>query len=215
MQIPKDWTFESAEVATHFDGHVREQLPWYDLATFAVTHLARHYIPEAGLVYDIGASTGNIGRALKDTLESRSASLVGIEASQNMVQKYQGPGEIVQARAEEFEFQEFDFAVIFLTLQFIAFKHRAKLLETLKSKLRAGGAIVILDKLESRGGYASTALYRLTLAGKLAQGASPAQILEKELSLSGTQRPVSDGLLDGWLEWFRFGEFAGFLFEKK
>ena len=73
MDIPTNWTFETSGVAKGFDRHVREQLPWYDLATNAILHVARHYIPENGLVYDFGASTGNIGRALEPILTKRKA----------------------------------------------------------------------------------------------------------------------------------------------
>ena len=63
MQIPSEgsWSFDADGIADAFDDHVREQLPWYDLATDALIHIARHYIPEGGIVYDIGASTGNMG----------------------------------------------------------------------------------------------------------------------------------------------------------
>ena len=42
----KDWTFRG--FSGQFDGHVREQLPWYDMATAAVAMIARHYIPHGG-----------------------------------------------------------------------------------------------------------------------------------------------------------------------
>ena len=62
----QDWTFQG--FAPEFDAHVREQLPWYGMATESVALIARHYIPRRGLVYDLGASTGNVGRALSSTL---------------------------------------------------------------------------------------------------------------------------------------------------
>ena len=74
MDIPTNWTFETSGVAQGFDRHVREQLPWYDLATNAILHVARHYIPENGLVYDFGASTGNIGRALAPILKKKKCT---------------------------------------------------------------------------------------------------------------------------------------------
>lgn len=74
----KDWTFHG--FAREFDNHVVEQLPWYQLATAAVASIARHYIPAHGHVYDLGCSTGNIGRALADTLEARQAALTALEA---------------------------------------------------------------------------------------------------------------------------------------
>lgn len=90
MKIPKKWTFKSREVANNFDAHVREQLPWYDMATAAVAHMGRHYIPHGGLCYDIGASTGNISRSLADTLKERSARMISIEESREMADKWAG-----------------------------------------------------------------------------------------------------------------------------
>ena len=89
MKIPSNWTFETSEVATQFDRHVREQLPFYDLATNAIGHVARHYIPENGLIYDFGAATGNIGRSLKPIIEKRNARLIGKEPSQAMIDIYE------------------------------------------------------------------------------------------------------------------------------
>ncbi len=215
MDIPSNWTFETAGVAAGFDRHVREQLPWYDLATNAVTHIARHYIPEGGLVYDLGAATGNIGRAIAPVLEDRGARLIGIEPSAEMVKRYQAPGEIICAKAEDFDYQGFDLAVVFLTLMFVEPRRRVGLMNKLRHACRPGGAIVVFDKLEPVGGYLSTVFYRLTLAGKRAAGVAADEIIEKELSLCGVQRPIVEGQLGGesYL-WFKFGDFAGWVIER-
>lgn len=215
MEIPSNWTFETAGVAAGFNRHVREQLPWYDLATNAVMHIARHYIPEGGLVYDIGAATGNIGRAIAPVLQDRSARLIGIEPSAEMVKRYEAPGEIVRAKAEDFSYEEFDLAVVFLTLMFIEPRKRIQLMNHLRHACRPGGAIVVFDKLEPVGGYLSTVFYRLTLAGKRAAGVTPDEIVEKELSLSGVQRPIVEDQLGGSAYlWFKFGDFAGWVIER-
>lgn len=215
MEIPTNWTFETAGVAAGFDRHVREQLPWYDLATNAITHIARHYIPEGGLVYDLGAATGNIGRAIAPVLSDRGARLIGIEPSAEMVKRYESPGEIVCSKAENVDYEGFDLAVVFLTLMFIEPRKRVQLMNRLRHACRPGGAIVVFDKLEPAGGYLSTVFYRLTLAGKRAAGVTPDEIVEKELSLSGVQRPITEAQLAGeFYNWFRFGDFAGWLIEK-
>jgi tRNA (cmo5U34)-methyltransferase len=97
LEIPRHWTFRSHDVAEHFDQHVRDSLPWYELATNAVAHFGRHCIPNGGRVYDIGASTGNIGRALRDTLRQRHVRFTAIEESQEMAERYQGPPDLVVA----------------------------------------------------------------------------------------------------------------------
>ena len=104
LSIPSDWTFRTPAVAAAFDAHVRESLPWYDFVTGAVAHFARAYIPKGGYVIDVGASTGNIGRALAPTLDQRNAYLLPIDNSEDMAKIYAGPGQMVVADAVSFNF---------------------------------------------------------------------------------------------------------------
>jgi tRNA (cmo5U34)-methyltransferase len=53
---------------------------------------------------------------------------------------------------------------------------------------------------------------RLTLDWKLKNGATAEEIISKELSLSGVQRPMTKSELTG-KEFFRFGEFVGWVIE--
>ena len=214
LTIPKDWTFKSESVAKGFDAHVREQLPWYELVTNLVAHFARSYLPEGGLVYDLGASTGNIGRALSSSLYARKARFQPIDNSPQMAEKYDGPGTIFVGDAVDFDYEPFDVAVLMLCLMFIPLAKRGALLRKLRGLLRPGGAIVIVDKLESTGGYAGSVSSRITMSGKLESGATPEEIIAKELSLSGIQRPLRRSELpEEAIEVFRFGDFAGFVIE--
>lgn len=215
MKIPSEggWTFENADIAGAFDDHVREQLPWYDLATGIAAHLIRHYLPDGGLMYDIGASTGNISRSVIKTIEGRGATVVPIEPSQEMIDIYQGAGVPVKYKAEDFDFQDFDVAVLFLTMMFVPVRKRSELIRNLLTKCKPGGCIIIFDKTPPKCGYVSTALSRLSLAGKVATGVSADEILKKELSLSGCQRPFECKHPNA-VEVFRFGDFAGWIIEK-
>ena len=120
MKIPRDWTFKKFSIAKGFDRHVREQLPWYDLATGIVRHIVRHYLNRGGLVYDIGASTGNIGKSISDILKNREASFIAIDNSEEMLKLYSGPGKIELWNAEEYEYKNFDIAICFLSLLFLS-----------------------------------------------------------------------------------------------
>lgn len=214
LEIPKHWTFRSRTVAKHFDHHVRDSLPWYDLATQAVAHFGRHYIPRGGRVYDIGASTGNIGLALKETLDQRQVRFTAIEESREMADRYQGPPELVVADAVGFEFEPFDFAVCFLVLMFLPVETRGQFLRRLVSLAKPGGALVIVDKVQMPSGYLGTAFSRLTLQQKLAVGAAPEAILRKELSLAGYQRPLDPRMLPETARtFFQVGEFVGWIIE--
>lgn len=215
MKIPEAWTFENAEVADEFDAHVREQLPWYDLVTSAVAQIGRHYIAPEGLVYDIGASRGNVGKALEPTLRERGAVLEAIDPSEEMCERYDGPGQITCAAAESFPFVQYDFAVAMLALMFVPASCVRDLLRRLTDNIQPGGALVIVDRTLPPAGYMSIVSSRLTLAAKAAMGAPAEQIIAKELSLAGVQRPLDSAMLRdlGAVEWFRFGDFGGYVIE--
>lgn len=215
LQPPDEWTFKTPVVAEAFDQHVREQLPWYELTTKVVTHIARHYIPEGGLVYDIGASTGNIGLALAPTLEARNAHLVAVDNSPEMAKIYRGPGVFVVDDAEAMEYEPCDLVVCFLCLMFIRPRYRRALVTRLVDALNPGGALIIFDKSVPVCGYPSVVMQRLALAGKAEAGVPADEILKKELSLSGVQRPLERHEIPARaVEIFRFGDFAGWLIEK-
>lgn len=215
MDIPTDWTFNRHDIAAGFDHHVREQLPWYDLATGAVAHIVRHYLPEGGLIYDIGASTGNIGKALATTITSRTASLIALEKSPEMAARYAGPGVCQVADATAYDFEWCDIVICFLVLMFIPPAKRKAMVKAMADKLKPGGAMIIVDKVEYQDGYLSSVMHRLTIAGKVATGADPGEIIAKELSLAGAQRPLPTWFVQNiplrMVEVFRFGEFAGWI----
>jgi tRNA (cmo5U34)-methyltransferase len=216
MVIPTEWSFDSPEVVRAFDAHVREQLPWYELATGIVCHVARHYVPRDGLIVDVGCSTGNVGRALRDLIADREASLVGIDRARIMAQAYDAPGVFQATSAENYEFgvRRNDLIVCFLSLMFVPVHERLDLVARMHMSLRPGGALVVFDKTEPRPGYIGVIAHRLALAAKSENGAPAAEVIAKELSLAGVQRPLSDRELAGFVEIFRFGDFAGFVMEK-
>ena len=183
------------------------------MATESVALIARHYIPRRGLVYDLGASTGNVGRALSSTLTERNARLIALDEVPDMVAAYRGPGRAITADVARYPYKGFDVGIAFLTLMFLPVPERRRLLATLRGKV-PGGAIIVVDKEESPGGYPATVLSRLTWDCKLRQGAEPGAVMRKELSLSGVQRPLYRGELGpDAVEVFRFGDFAGWLIE--
>ncbi len=211
-----EWTFKNPQIAAHFDKHVREQLPWYDLATGIVTHVGRHYLPEGGTVIDIGASTGNIARALEPTLKARKAHLLALDNAADMLDRYDAPGTPVVADARTYDFAaaDPDLIVAFLVLMFLPVADRAGVIARLKAAVRPGGAVIVFDKMQARGGHVGSVIYRMTLAAKYEGGAPPDEIIAKELSLAGVQRPMSDDELPGFEPIFRFGDFAGWLYER-
>ena len=217
MKIPKVWTFKDKEIAINFDKHVREQLPWYDFATDSIVHIARHYIQENGLVYDLGASTGNIGNALEPILKERKSDFIAIDNSAEMVALYKCKyGKIICQDIKDYRYENFDFCTLFLTLMFVNPKDRERLLDSLYENLSEGGAIIIFDKEINCEGYFGVVNYRLNLLEKIKTDTDYGEIIEKELSLAGIQRPIEKKLLKKYKAklFFKFSNFVGYIIEK-
>jgi len=217
IEIPEHWTFKDTGVADGFNRHVREQLPWYDLVTDAIVQIARHYLGQHGNVYDIGASTGNIGRALDGLLVDRQATLYALEESEQMAARWWGPGELLVERAQDHAFANYDVAVLNLVLMFLRPDEQGRLLDKLFAALNPGGAIILVERMLPPSGYLSIVTSRLTLHAKMKAGVPAEEILNKELSIAGSQRPIDARILlaRGAVEWFRYGDFAGWVITKE
>ena len=218
FSIPDDWTFKSFDVASHFDQHVREQLPWYELVVDSIVTIARHYLGTCGIVYDIGCSTGNVTRAISNSVASRNPRFIGIDNSSYMGDFYPKEiGEFVLADACDYQYAPFDVAVCYLCLQFIPLDKRRGLIAALTKNVKKSGAIIIIDKFIVTGQYCFVRdiFRRITLNFKRSSGASSDDIIQKELSICGVQRPVSLKLIKDAsplaFEFFRFGEFSGWV----
>ena len=214
------WTFETPEIASTFDSHVREQLPWYDMTTDAVCYIVRNYLTEGGIVVDVGSSTGNMLSKLIPLLNERLAQAVAIEKSRNMCEvlqerlKYHNNVAVVQGDIRECDIPEAQVFIVFLTMMFIPVHERQLVLEDLRARCVKGGVIVVVDKICDHGGYFATVLKRLTMQFKLQQGAKPEDVLNKEMSLAGIQIPINPAILGtDAKQFFRMGEFAGWVIE--
>lgn len=216
FEIPAEgaWTFENAEVAAHFDHHVRTSLPWYSIATGIVAQVGRSFIPDAGLVIDVGASTGNVGRALAETLQARAARLIAVEPSAEMAALYSGPGELLIQGAGDTDFAGADLIVCFLVLMFVPVAERRDLIERMMAALRPGGALLVFDKLVPAAGDVGALSLRLTLAAKYEAGATAEEVIRKELALAGVQRPLYPSEVEDFEPIFRFGDFGGWIYAK-
>lgn len=216
----KSWTFNTPEIANTFDSHVREQLPWYDMVSDAVAYITRNYLPEFGIVVDIGASTGNMVDKLMPLKRERYADIIAIERSSEMCKvmqrKYEKIEDIhIQNKSViNHKLPTGDVFIVFLTMMFLPIGDRKALISAMRANCRRGGVIVVVDKIADHSGYFSTVLKRLTMQFKLQQGAKPEDVLTKEMSLAGVQIPIDPAILgDDAKQFFRMGEFAGWVIE--
>jgi tRNA (cmo5U34)-methyltransferase len=216
----KSWTFETTEIASGFDDHVREQLPWYDMVTDAVCYIVRNYLTDDNAVVDVGASTGNMIDKLMPLLLERKAYAVAIEKSPTMVEVLKKRFEnhhnvsIMQDDIRSCGLEPAQVYVVFLTMMFIPVHERQRVIDYLRANLLKGGVLVVVDKVCDHGGYFATVLKRLGMHWKIQQGASLGDVTTKEMSLAGVQIPFDPSMLGADAkQFFRMGEFAGWVVE--
>lgn len=223
-EVPQTWTFEDSAVAEKFDQHVREQLPWYDPLSRFVADVAVSFLPSYGVLYDIGASTGNITKLMRQSIIEKNVRAISIEPAHAMSELWEGEGElhIIDAQSYNFEEHRPDVAIMFLALMFMPPSERMGFMRRLLSALQPGGAILVVDKGYIGLPAAQVACKAATVAEKMRQGCAGESYVVKELSLRGEQRPTDDiAIFDlaiqhnfGIEEIFRFGEFYGLLLVK-
>ncbi|WP_314970422.1 methyltransferase type 12 [Bilophila wadsworthia] len=190
-----------------------KQSPWYDMATAAVAMIARPYIPQGGKVYDLGCAAGNVGRVLAPTLHEREAQFVALDGCRDVVVAYCGPGRAIMADVASYPYKPFDVAVAFLTLMDLPSSTRQLLLSTLREKVKPGGAIIVVDKEESPGGYPATVLSRLTFGCKVEREAHEARKWRGHYTLEIYSALYRSELGPDAVEAFRLGDFVGWLIE--
>lgn len=213
------WTFKTKQIAESFDEHVREQLPWYDMVTDAVCYITRNYLTEGERVVDHGASTGNTIATLRALMVERKAYATAIEISESMVEKLDQrfneyymvdvmKGDITNCKIPTAQVH-----ILFLTMMFIPVHKREQLLYKIKSHTKKGGVIIIVDKVCDHSGYFGTVLKRLGMHWKIKQGAKLEEVAAKEMSLAGVQIPFDASMIPDAKQFFRMGEFAGWVIE--
>ena len=211
-----DFKFSGDMVGKSFDCHVRQQLPFYELVTDAISVIVCNYLQPKGLIYDIGASTGNITKKIAQVAQERDSKMVSLESSFDMAKSWNGVGKIEVVDACSFVYEQFDVAVCNLVLMFMPLDARKQLLHNLISKAKNGGAIILVEKTLVDGGYFGTVLRRMTWKWKLSGGATYEEVVKKELSLSGVQRPLNEEELVSKFnakQFFKLGEFSGWVIE--
>ena len=219
LGIPSSWTFNDMDVASKFDEHVRGQLPWYDFASEITCELARGFIGNDAIVYDIGAGTGNMGLRLAQTVQDRNVRLIGIEPSIDMIasqlRRADCYAEMINAPVESVELEQCDVAISFLTTMFMPVAIRKQFLSNLFYSIRTGGALILVERFQNCHPYLNTLYSRIGWRMKY-ECNSKEGIVDKELSLSGIQRPLSiRELPTGYAEYFRSGDFAGYVWSKE
>ena len=208
--------FEFSKIAEKFDEHLSGQLYWHsNFVNHFLPEIASIFMAEKTNVYDFGASTGNVELALSNMVNSRSINFIPVEKCKEMAERYKGTSTVVLGDFLSVYMNEFSFATCILSLCFVHPSKREDFIDSLKSSCMVGGAFVILEKMKSKGGYLGTALNRVTWKNKLQNGECIEMVINKELSLSGVQYPLSEKEVEGMELIWAYGDFRAYIWIKE
>ncbi len=191
------WSFERG-VAPGFVDHVRRSVPLYDLGHQLVAEMASTFVRPGGLGYELGSATGQLLRTLAcASPRTRAASWVGIEHEAEMVeQSRQWCGDlenviIVEGDIATTEYRRCDFAVAYLTLDFLDLEPRTRTVERVHRSLRDGGGMFVFEKVLTADPRLHSLVTLLHHRFKRACGLTPEEILNKADSLAGIMQPMT------------------------
>jgi tRNA (cmo5U34)-methyltransferase len=183
-----------------------------------VPEIASYFCIKNTVVYDIGASTGNLERVICNTIIERNIDFIPIEPNQSMIDNYYESGsswKIIKSNVENVKLKKFSFAVSLLGLTFVNRHERPSVIENLKANCMVGGAVLCLEKMVNTDGIIGTLQNRITWKNKIDSGQQIENIVNKELELSGVQFPFSKNELFGFRRIFQYGDFSAFLYIKE
>ena len=187
-------------VASVFSDMLERSVPNYVESITRQAQLAVDFYRENTRIYDLGCSHGNLGILMGKTFGSRDFSMVGVDSSQPMIDKYQQrlEGEsfrdkvaLVCDRAEKVAMSNASVVVVNLTLQFLDLNLRDALMADIHKALVPGGILLLTEKVVSVHDRVSELQLDYYKRFKRENGYSDSQIDRKRLSLEGVLVPVT------------------------
>lgn len=194
------WEFNES-VAKDFDNHVSASVPGYEWFHDYIVRLAEFYIEDNDSILDIGCSTGTLLRDIKRNLSNRDFYIAGVDKSSSMIElaksNLQDPkvkffdGDILDFFDFTDDSTKMSFITIVLTLQFLSYEDRLKVLKTCHSRLKDGGAVVVVEKIIQEDGHMQSMFDGIYQEMKFENGLSKESLFDKTLSLRGKMKPLT------------------------
>ena len=184
------WEFNES-VAKDFDNHVSASVPGYEWFHDYIVRLAEFYIEDDDAILDIGCSTGTLLRDIKRKLPNRDFYMCGVDKSEAMIRIAKSNVNYLKANfftgdiLEYFDITDpsmkLSFITIMLTLQFLSYEDRFNVLKTCYSRLKDGGALIVVEKIIQEDGHMQSMFDGIYQEMKFENGLSKESLFDKTL----------------------------------
>lgn len=151
-----DFSFNN-KVAGVFDDMVTRSVPFYTEMQRMISELAADHCGEAGVIYDLGCSTGTTMLMMDQTVPPH-IKFVGIDDSAPMLDKCQlkleemgmkrpFSLEVADLNSGNVSMKNASAVILCLTLQFVRPIARERLLKSIFDQLNPGGVLIVIEKI--------------------------------------------------------------------
>ncbi len=207
----ESWVFNK-NVATLFDKHVRQSIPFYDPIQKYISSLSEWFIKDNSLVYDLGCSTGETAKNILKFNQKRKIKFkyIGIDNSSQMIKlaKKKIKNKNIQFKTGDINKITFkknsDLFISLLTFPFLKLDERRKLLKKIYNSLKIGGALICVDKIYSENPLVQDIFNQIYFDSKIENKLTTSQILNKAKTLRGSMNLYQQ------TELIKFCQDAGF-----
>ena len=227
----KPFAFTS-KVARVFDDMLVRSVPMYQESIKRQAQMTRRFYQPETRIYDLGCSHGNLGMAVRDAFKEEDFSMVGVDSSVPMIEKYSGrlgadkdPRiELICGYMEDIPLEKASVVLINLTLQFLSVEKRDALVANIFKGMVPGGLLLLTEKIIHPGDIIHREQLDFYKRFKRENGYSELEISQKRDALEEVLVPdtldthferlgrAGFAQMDVWLKWFNF---AGIMAVKK
>ncbi len=213
------------EVTAVFDDMLKRSVPLYQESILRQAQMAPEFFQEKTRIYDLGCSHGNLGVLIAAQFDDTPFSMVGVDSSIPMIEKYYSRLEqmenahqidLVCGLLEDIQIENASVVLINLTLQFLALNKRDALIKKIYQGLLPGGILLVTEKIIHPSLSINELEQDFYQRFKRENGYSALEISQKRDALEKVLIPEAIGdhrqrfldagfsSFDVWLKWFNF-----------
>ena len=213
------------EVADVFDDMLVRSVPLYRESIYRQARLASRFYQAGTRMYDLGCSHGNLGHLICEQFLHRGFTMVGVDTSWPMLEKYRqrlqqdragSAINLVCGSMEDIKIENASVVVVNLTLQFLDTARRDGLICRIFSGMLPGGALLLMEKTVHPDAFGNALEQDFYRQFKRENGYSDLEISQKRDALEKVLVPdtlethfrrldqAGFSFWDVWLKWFNF-----------
>ena len=217
------------QVVKVFPDMIARSVPGYELVIPMIGLLARRYAQPDSQIYDLGCSLGAASLAMSLAVSGSGVKIIAVDNSEAMVDRCRKnlanksgtvPVEVRLKDILDIQIENASVVVLNFTLQFLDRNQRQSLINRISTGLRAGGVLVISEKICFEDGLEQADQTSWHHDFKRAQGYSDLEIAQKRNALEDVLLPETEAShfkrlqqagFTRYHRWFQCFSFASYI----